>query len=111
MQSITFVGENLILGNLGHFFVVVAFISALLSAVFYTKSSANRSLGRAFFVTHTLSVLGVFTTLFVIIQGHYYEYAYAYEHSSNSLPLRYMVSCFWEGQEGSFLLWMVWNAL
>jgi cytochrome c-type biogenesis protein CcmF len=111
MQSITFVGENLILGNLGHFFVVVAFISALLSAVFYAKSSANRSLGRAFFVTHTLSVLGVFTTLFVIIQGHYYEYAYAYEHSSNSLPLRYMVSCFWEGQEGSFLLWMVWNAL
>jgi hypothetical protein len=68
MQSITFVGENLILGNLGHFFVVVAFISALLSAVFYTKSSVNRSLGRAFFVTHTLSVLGVFTTLFVIIQ-------------------------------------------
>ena len=111
MQSITFVGENLILGNLGHFFVVVAFISALLSTVFYAKSSANRSLGRAFFVTHTFAVLGVFTTLFVIIQGHYYEYAYAYEHSSNSLPLRYMVSCFWEGQEGSFLLWMVWNAL
>ena len=111
MQLITFVGENLILGNLGHFFVVVAFVSALLSAIFYTKSSSNLILGRTFFATHTLAVLGIFITLFVIIQGHYYEYAYAYEHSSNSLPLRYMVSCFWEGQEGSFLLWMVWNAL
>ena len=22
-----------------------------------------------------------------------------------------MISCFWEGQEGSFLLWMFWNAV
>ena len=111
MQPITFIGENLFLGNIGHFFVVIAFVCALLSAIFYTKSSNNKSLGRTFFITHVLAVLGVFVTLFVIIQGHYYEYAYAYEHSSNSLPLRYMVSCFWEGQEGSFLLWMVWNAI
>ena len=111
MQPITFVGENLFLGNIGHFFVVIAFVCALLSAIFYTKSLKNQTLGRTFFITHVLAVLGVFVTLFVIIQGHYYEYAYAYEHSSNSLPIRYMVSCFWEGQEGSFLLWMVWNAI
>jgi cytochrome c-type biogenesis protein CcmF len=111
MQPITFVGENLFLGNIGHFFVVIAFICALLSAIFYTKSLKNQSLGRTLFIIHALAVLGVFVTLFVIIQGHYYEYAYAYEHSSNSLPIRYMVSCFWEGQEGSFLLWMVWNAI
>ena len=72
MQPITFVGENLLLGNIGHFFVVVAFVCALLSATFYTKSSENRNLGRTFFITHALSVLGVFVTLFVIIQGHYY---------------------------------------
>ena len=111
MQPITFIGENLFLGNIGHFFVVIAFVCALLSAIFYTKSPKNKSLGRTFFITNVLAVLGVFVTLFVIIQGHYYEYAYAYEHSSNTLPLRYMVSCFWEGQEGSFLLWMVWNAI
>lgn len=114
-ETITYVGEHLRIGNLGHFFVVLAFVSALLSAIFYVKakddSAVEKKIGRWLFATHAFSVFGVFVTLFLIIQNHYFEYAYAYEHSSLKLPLRYMVSCFWEGQEGSFLLWMVWNAI
>ncbi|MEM6298810.1 MAG: cytochrome c biogenesis protein CcsA, partial [Bacteroidota bacterium] len=41
----------------------------------------------------------------------YYEYHYAWSHSSNNLPTHFMVSCFWEGQEGSFLLWMFWHVI
>ena len=115
METITYVGENLFIGNLGHFFVVLSFVAALLSGIFYVKASAEKgtdaTLGRIFYIIHALAVLGIFVTLFVIIQQHYFEYAYAYEHSSKTLALRYMISCFWEGQEGSFLLWMVWNAL
>ena len=115
METITYVGENLFIGNLGKFFVVLSLISALLSGVFYLRAkegkNIERNLGRFFYALHSGAVLGIFITLFAIIQKHYYEYAYAYEHSSNTLPLRYMISCFWEGQEGSFLLWMVWNAL
>lgn len=115
MEKITYVGENLFIGNLGHFFVVLSFVSAILSAIFYTKAKETRgadvSLGRLFYSIHAVAVLGIFVTLFFIIQQHLFEYAYAYEHSSKTLPLRYMISCFWEGQEGSFLLWMVWNAL
>ena len=111
----TYVGEHLFIGNLGHFFVVLAFITAILSSVFYLRSSDERksekTLARIFFFIHALAVIGIFVTLFVIIQKHYFEYAYAYQHSSLTLPLRYMISCFWEGQEGSFLLWIVWNAL
>jgi cytochrome c-type biogenesis protein CcmF len=115
MDTITYVGESLFIGNLGKFFVVLAFVSAILSSFYYARAkeetSTEKTFGRILFSVHTLSVLGIFITLFLIIQGHYFEYAYAYEHSSLDLPLRYMVSCFWEGQEGSFLLWMVWNAL
>lgn len=115
METITYVGERLFIGNLGHLFVVLSFVAALLSAVFYTRAktdkSTERNLGRVFFGLHAISVFGIFITLFIIIQNHYFEYAYAYEHSSLKLPIRYMVSCFWEGQEGSFLLWMVWNAI
>jgi cytochrome c-type biogenesis protein CcmF len=115
MENITYVGENLFIGNLGHLFVVLSFVSAILSAIFYTKAKEDRSvdvmLGRLFYGIHAIAVLGIFVTLFFIIQRHFFEYAYAYEHSSKTLPLRYMISCFWEGQEGSFLLWMVWNAL
>lgn len=115
MEKITYVGENLFIGNLGHFFVVLSLVGALLSAIFYTKAKEERGkdvlLGRLFYGIHAIAVLGIFVTLFFIIQRHMFEYAYAYEHSSTSLPLRYMISCFWEGQEGSFLLWMVWNAV
>ncbi len=109
-----FIGEHLFIGNFGHFLVVLSFITALVSGILYLRkddSGLNKKLARASFGIHTLAVLGVFLTLFLIIQNHYFEYAYAYQHSSIKLPLKYMVSCFWEGQEGSFLLWIVWNAL
>ena len=47
----------------------------------------------------------------LVIYRHYFEYQYAYQHSSRELPVYYMISCFWEGQEGSFLLWMFWHAV
>lgn len=62
------------------------------------------------FYVHSFAVVLIFFTLFFIIHQHYFEYQYAYQHSSTELPVYYMISCFWEGQEGSFLLWMFWHA-
>lgn len=114
MNEITYIGEHLLIGNLGKLSTIIAFVAALLSMVFYLRSSENgteKRIARWLFGIHVVSVATVFIILFQIIQRHYFEYAYAYQHSSTQLPLRYMVSCFWEGQEGSFLLWIVWNAL
>ena len=58
-----------------------------------------------------LSVLGICVTLFVIISQHYFEYHYAYNYSDRKLPSYYLISTFWNGQEGSFLLWMFWHAI
>ena len=44
-----------------------------------------------------------------MILNQYFEYYYVWQHSSTELPLRYIFSCFWEGQEGSFLLWAFWH--
>jgi cytochrome c-type biogenesis protein CcmF len=68
-------------------------------------------IGRGGFIVHTLSVISIFATLFYIIEGHLFEYHYAYEHSSLSLPPKYLLSCFWEGQEGSFMLWTFWHSV
>ena len=113
IAAIQYLNEHLFIGNLGHFLVSVAFVSALASGLIYLRPSTQdlRRWARLAFAVHIVSVIGVFITLFVIIQNHYFEYAYAYQHSSLTLPLRYMISCFWEGQEGSFLLWIIWNAL
>ncbi len=112
---------NQLVGVLGHGSVVVAFVAALVAALGYfqatrlgTPGAPERSwllLGRGAFIVHGVAVLGVIVSLFDIIYHHRYEYYYAWSHSSNHLPVRYMISCFWEGQEGSFLLWIFWHAV
>jgi cytochrome c-type biogenesis protein CcmF len=68
-------------------------------------------LGRIAFGVHGACVIGIFVVLYIIIQGHYFEYQYAYAHSSLDLPANYLLSCFWEGQEGSFMLWAFWHVV
>jgi len=112
---------NLVIGNIGHLSVIVAFAAALVAAYSYFQASRGRALGaedaswlriaRGAFFVHGAAVLVVVGALFNIIHAHRYEYYYAWSHSSNHLPVQYMISCFWEGQEGSFLLWIFWHVV
>jgi cytochrome c-type biogenesis protein CcmF len=112
-----FIGETLWLGHLGQFFILLSFFMSGLSAVAYflgewkkeDEKGAWKNLGRIAFTIHGISVLSIFGLLFLMILNHKFEYYYAWRHSSTTLPLKYMVSCFWEGQEGSFLLWQFWH--
>ena len=117
-----FIGEHLWPGHLGHFFVITSFVAALVSAFGYfsavrteqTDPLASRSwllFGRGGFVLHTAAVVSIFIALFYIIESHLFEYRYAWEHSSLSLPGKYLLACFWEGQEGSFMLWTFWHCV
>tara|TARA_B100000965_G_scaffold387008_1_gene389855 strand:+ start:3475 stop:6024 length:2550 start_codon:yes stop_codon:yes gene_type:complete len=107
------------IGNIGHLLVIVSFVASIIAAFAYGKASLNNEIGntdwikfgRASFWTHGLAVLGTAVTLFLIIYNNYFEYHYAWSHASKDLPVHYMIACFWEGQEGSFLIWSVWNAL
>ncbi|RYZ55777.1 MAG: hypothetical protein EOP49_02155, partial [Sphingobacteriales bacterium] len=117
-----FLNENLRPGQLGHFFVIIAFVGSLFSAFTYFKAARTELkspddsrgwliLGRNGFIIHTAAVLGVFLALYYIIANHLFEYNYAFQHSSKALPMKYLLSCFWEGQEGSFMLWAFWHSL
>ena len=110
---------NTFIGNLGHFAVILAFVSALLTAYSYFKYSVSteldktnwRNFSRASFYIHAISSVTVALVLFEIIYQHRFEYFYAYSHSSRALPVHYMISSFWEGQEGAFILWIFWNTV
>lgn len=117
-----FLNEHLWPGELGHFFILLSFVASLASMVSYWRSvhierrdiQNSKSwliLGRGGFIVHTLSVVGIFSTLFYIIANHLFEYHYAWEHSNLELPGKYLLSCFWEGQEGSFMLWTFWHCV
>jgi cytochrome c-type biogenesis protein CcmF len=110
---------NLLIGDYGHLFVIISFFAAILSAYGYWEASKENQINpaswltfsRIAFAAHAFSVFGIVATLFAIIYNHRYEYHYAWSHSSDHLPVYYMISCFWEGQEGSFLLWIFWHAI
>lgn len=117
-MKIQYVGENLLPGNLGQLLVIIAFGTALLSTIAYYFSTNNtnelesnswKNIARWSFRIHSVALVGIVAALFYIIYNHHFEYYYAWAHSSKELPTHYIISCFWEGQEGSFLLWGFWQ--
>jgi cytochrome c-type biogenesis protein CcmF len=109
-------GEHLFIGELGNLFVLIAFAFGLLAAVSYFLAEQQsddgwKKLGRLAFWIHGGAVVGMVGTLFAMIFNQYFEYHYVWQHSSSELPLRYIFSCFWEGIEGSFMLWMFWHVI
>src|SRR6185503_12181278 len=115
-----YIGEHHLPGDIGRFFIVLSFVASLVATFSYFKSAQSKidtdaaywkKLGRYAFITEALSVIAIFGILFFIIQNHLFEYKYSWQHSSRSLEFKYMFACFWEGQEGSFLLWSFWHCM
>ena len=107
-----YVGEHLWAADLGRGLTALSFVFALLSTLaYYLKGDQWKLLGRLAFRIHAISLFGLIGTLFYIMAHHYFEFDYVWKHTSLDLPPQYLFSAFWEGQEGSFLLWMFWNAI
>lgn len=115
-----YIGEHLLPGQLGHFFAVLSLVASLLATIAFFKASRLKTpleqqpwmkLARWAHGFVTISILAMFVILYYIISNHLFEYKYAYTHSDRSLQAEYLLSCFWEGQEGSFMLWSFWNCL
>ena len=121
MNNISYTGEHLWLGQVGHFAIILGFVAALLSGYAYFVSTKNRNdaalsqswklIGRYSFIVHGTLIITLIGLIFFAMYNHYYEYSYVYAHVSADLPLKYILSAFWEGQEGSFLLWMFWHVI
>jgi cytochrome c-type biogenesis protein CcmF len=115
-----FEGEHLLYGKIGHLLVIIATVCSLLSVIsFFAASRKNDTterlswlhFGRINFMIHSVCLFCVFIIVFIICKNHYFEYMYAFKHASKELENKYLLACIWEGQEGSFLLWMMWHAV
>lgn len=122
MEQINYIGENLLPGQIGHGFIILSFVASLLAVIAYffatqnrekdlTLSSSWNKIGRSAFLVHGISVFGIMAMIFYVMINNMFEYQYAWEHVSEDLPMKYIFSAFWEGQEGSFLLWMFWHVV
>ena len=104
---------------IGHICIILSFTSILFSLFSYYKASKTKLevksswtlLGRYGFIVHGLSTFAIIGMLFYVMVNQMYEYSYAQAHVSSDLSMKYILSAFWEGQEGSFLLWMFWHII
>lgn len=120
-MDIVFKGEHLLPGHLGQFLVVLAFGTSLISTISYffavshkedaAVAASWRRMARISFYTNVASIIGIGVSLFYIIFNNYFEYHYAWAYSSRTLPVYYIISSFWNGQEGSFWLWTFWQGI
>lgn len=117
-DTIQYIGERALIGKIGTALVISSFVLALLSAASYflfTKSASNnkvlKQLGRWSFVAHSATTLSMIGLLFYMLLNNYFEYQYVWKYSNTEMPLKYIFSCFWGGQEGSLLLWMFWQVV
>lgn len=113
-----YIGEHLWPGKLGFFFVILAVTSALLAFMAYTFGEIKndnhpgwRKMGRTAFFVHAASVFSIVGLLLYMLYNHMFEYHYIWQHSNSEMPMRYIFSAFWEGQEGSTILWVFWQAV
>ncbi len=117
---IKFEGEHLLPGQLGQFFIFLSFAAALIATISYFAASRSADIqqknnwlktARIAFYLQVTGVFVVFAIIMYICSNHLFEYMYAYKHASLELEYKYLLSCIWEGQEGSFLLWTIWHGI
>jgi cytochrome c-type biogenesis protein CcmF len=116
-MEIKYIGEHFIAGQLGNISIYLALLGAIGAAVLYFFASSEKRFeklnlyARGLYWSHSLFLTTAIGFLYYLIYSHAFEYQYVYEYSSRSLPFHFLLSCFWAGQEGSFLIWAFFQAL
>jgi cytochrome c-type biogenesis protein CcmF len=102
----------MLLGNLS---LGLALVFALTSAILFLRSTRGDdrllNLGRKTYYAFLFFSVAASTCLMYLFLDHQFGVEYVYDYSSSTEPFFYLVSGFWAGQEGSFLLWLFLGSL
>jgi cytochrome c-type biogenesis protein CcmF len=92
-----------------------ALFAGLFSALTYLRVDRGRRdllpLARTLYTAFTVSVVASAAILMTLLLQHRFDVSYVNSYSALDLPLHFLISTFWAGQEGSFLLWCFWGSL
>jgi cytochrome c-type biogenesis protein CcmF len=102
----------MLVGNLS---LTFALIAAVLSAILFFAGRKGdtkflEAARRIYYLFFAFTAVASFYLLYLFLT-HHFEVEYVYGYSSTDLPLFYLISSFWAGQEGTFLLWLFLGAL
>ena len=104
------------LGTIGSILINTAFLLGFLSLTgyfLYSQKEDNRffTISNWLFGLKGLLILAASGILVYLILTHQFNYYYVYNYTSSDLQLKYLISAYWGGQEGSFMLWILLSAL
>jgi len=96
---------------IGDLFIYTATAAILASIATYFLAWRGREellgLARKFFNIGTVLIAGAFFILLYLILTHDFGVVYVFQYSSTDLPLYFLISTLWGGQEGTFLMWIL----
>ncbi|MEI7483670.1 MAG: cytochrome c biogenesis protein CcsA [Ignavibacteriota bacterium] len=99
----------------GKLLIYVAFVASLISIIGFFLAHMGKEnflkIGRLFFHITVIGVLTAALYLMYNVLTHQFQFSYVWEQSSTDLQLPLLVSTFWAGQEGSFMLWGLFTAI
>jgi cytochrome c-type biogenesis protein CcmF len=101
---------------IGSILVKIAFLACIASVASYflyqrRPSARLLTAGRALFHATVVSVLVIAAYLLSLILTHQFQYTYIWSYSSRELSLPLLISTFYAGQEGSFMLWTLYTSI
>ena len=105
----------MISGQPGDLLVLLAFAMVVLSGGAFLSAALGRtslvSLGRRAYAAQLVLTVLASGYLFYLFFSHDFSIEYVYSYSSTDLPFFYLLSSFWAGQEGTYLLWFLFSGL
>ena len=102
------------IGMVGRTAIIAGFVATILASIAYFRSLKVAGLARyarAGFHVTTTTVFIASAALLVLILKHQFQFEYVWSYSSRDLPTGLLMSTFYAGQEGSFLLWTFFVAI
>lgn len=92
-----------------------SFLAALISMIFYYLAARNENekqlrIGNWLFGIKTSFLIIASGILVYLIFQHQFQYYYVFNYTSLDLDAKYLWSAFYGGQEGSFMLWIIFSA-
>jgi len=100
---------------IGKFLIYIAFSASILAVLSFMLVHSGKEnflkFGRTFYHISAISVISASGFLLYLILSHQFQYSYVWSESNTELQLPLLISTFWAGQEGSFLLWTFFTAV
>ena len=100
---------------IGNIFLTLALIAGAFTILMYylNYKGYQNTLGIARISFHFTAVMIMAASALLLhaILTHQYQYKYVYDYSSSGLPTGLLISTFYAGQEGSFMLWALFSVI